>query len=79
MTSVTVRDLRYKFPEIEKRLRRGETIEIRKRKEVLGRLVPAGARTEWPDFEAVQREVQGNKVQAVSAVALLRQDRDRGA
>ena len=44
MKMATVRDLRYRFSAIEAALRQGEEIEIRKRKRVVGRLVPVRQR-----------------------------------
>lgn len=81
MTRVTVRDLRYKFPEIEKRLRRGETLEIRKRQEVLGRLVPSAAakkRRPRPDFAAQLNLIWRGRVLTPSGADLLRRERDEG-
>lgn len=50
--SASVRDLRYRFPEIEARLRRGEEIELTSRGRLVGRLIPArgGAAAPLPDF-----------------------------
>lgn len=63
MTRATVRDLRYNFPAIERRLRRGEEIEITKRGEPIGRLKgvlpPAPARL--PDFALRAKRVLGGK------------------
>lgn len=77
-TRASVRDLRYRFPEIEKRLRRGETIEIVKRNRPVGTLIPAqpAAPAAYPDFRALQREIWGQRSMRVSATELLRQGRD---
>lgn len=82
MTSATVRDLRYNFTAIEARLRRGETIQIRKRKEVLGTLVPAAsmqpAAQEASDFTAFRRALWGKRKVIKSATELIREDREKG-
>ncbi|HEY7837717.1 MAG TPA: hypothetical protein VIC54_03900 [Terriglobales bacterium] len=79
MTTVTVRDLRYKFPEIEARLRRGEVLELRKRKEVLGRLVPAlPAAGPTPEYAAMQRAIFGKRRMKVTAASIIRASRDEG-
>jgi antitoxin (DNA-binding transcriptional repressor) of toxin-antitoxin stability system len=62
MKQATVRDLRYHFSEIEARLRKGEAIEIRKRKKVIARLLPVRPKAEdYPDFAALRKEIFGNK------------------
>ena len=62
MTTATVRDLRYHFPEIEARLRRGEVIEIRKRRKVVGRLHPVRPKPDaYPDFATLRKQIFGNK------------------
>ncbi len=40
MRKATVRDLRYRFREVENLLREGEEIQITKRKRVIARLMP---------------------------------------
>lgn len=72
MKSATVRDLRYRFSEIEARLRQGEEIEIRKRKRVVGRLVPVRPKASaFPDFAARTRRIFGEKVLPVTGAALV--------
>ncbi len=78
MKTATVRDLRYRFAEIETRLRRGEEIEIRKRKQVIARLVPVRPKPgAYPDFAARQKEIFGDKVVSRTGAELLAWDRDR--
>jgi antitoxin (DNA-binding transcriptional repressor) of toxin-antitoxin stability system len=78
MITATVRDLRYRFAEIETRLRSGEEIEIRKRKRIIARLVPVGPKTKtYPDFAARQKKIFGGKVVARTGAHLLASDRDR--
>jgi antitoxin (DNA-binding transcriptional repressor) of toxin-antitoxin stability system len=72
MKSATVRDLRYRFSEIEARLRQGEEIEIRKRKRVVGRLVPVRPKASaYPDFAARTRKIFGGKVMPVTGAELV--------
>ena len=63
MKSATVRDLRYRFSEIESRLRQGETIEIRKRKQVVGRLIPVRQKaSDYPNFKGRARDIFGDRI-----------------
>ena len=58
MKSATVRDLRYRFSEVEARLQRGEEVEIRRRKRVIAKLVPIRSQPDsYPDFAAIQKEI----------------------
>lgn len=79
MKTATVRDLRYRFPEIEARLREGEEIQISKRKRVIARLVPErqASRVAWPDFFARLQKMYGRKRLTLSGAELLAQERDR--
>ncbi len=73
MKTATVRDLRYQFSKIEARLRQGEEIEIRKRKRVVGRLVPVQPKaTSIPDFAARARRIFGHKVLPTTGAELVR-------
>jgi antitoxin (DNA-binding transcriptional repressor) of toxin-antitoxin stability system len=72
MKSATVRDLRYRFSEIESRLRQGETIEIRKRKKVLGKLVPVRQKASaYPDFMARARKTFGDRILPINGAELV--------
>lgn len=75
----SVRDLRYNFPEIERRLRSGHKIEITKRGKVIAELSPVAPKVppEMPDFRALLREIYGDKVLAVSNAEIIAADRDR--
>lgn len=76
MKSATVRDLRFNFAEIETHLRRGEEIEIRKRKRPIARLVPIREVQEkgyLPDFEGRLKKIFGDKV--IDMMAVLEYDR----
>ncbi len=78
MKSATVRDLRFRFSEIEARLRQGEEIEIRKRKRVIAKLVPVRPEAEkpyLPDFAARQRKIFGDKVMSVTGAEIVAWDR----
>ncbi len=72
MKKATVRDLRYRFSEIEAALRQGEEIEIRKRKRVLGRLVPVRPKvSDYPDFAARARKIFGKRTLPVTGAELV--------
>lgn len=72
MKNATVRDLRYRFPEIEARLREGEAIPITKRKRVIARLVPVKPRRRsWPDFLARLKRIYGRKVSKMTGAELV--------
>ncbi len=78
--TATVRDLRYRFPEIEARLRQGGEIQITKRKRVIARLVPAKPprpRRRPPDFMAILKEIYGSKVLKVTGAELVAGQRGR--
>jgi antitoxin (DNA-binding transcriptional repressor) of toxin-antitoxin stability system len=76
---VSVSDLRHNFAAVERMLRRGETIEITKRKCVIGKLTPAApeAKPQMPDFMARLRRIYGNRKLKVSAAQMIARDRDR--
>jgi antitoxin (DNA-binding transcriptional repressor) of toxin-antitoxin stability system len=78
MKAFTVRDLRQRFPEVEARLKRGETVVVRKRRKVIGWIVPEPPKLlDYPDFEEVQKEIFGNKVVERTFTELVREERDR--
>jgi antitoxin (DNA-binding transcriptional repressor) of toxin-antitoxin stability system len=63
MKKATVRDLRYRFSSIEASLRQGEEIEVRKRKRIIGRLVPVRPKVSaYPDLSARARRIFGDKI-----------------
>lgn len=74
-----MRDLRYRFPEVEELLRQGHEIQITKRKRVIATLVPAKkeARIELPDFEARLKKIFGTREMKVTGAQLIARDRDR--
>jgi len=79
MRRASIRDLRYRFPEIEEALRQGQPIEIARRKRVVATLVPVTAPTKprHPDFMGRLKAIYGNKQLAVSGAKLLGEERDR--
>jgi antitoxin (DNA-binding transcriptional repressor) of toxin-antitoxin stability system len=78
MKKASVRDLRYRFPEIERALNQGHAVEITKRKRLIARIVPAGqtAPSAFPDFATRAKRVLGNKKLKISGAELLRRERD---
>jgi prevent-host-death family protein len=81
MKTATVRDLRNHFAKVSRWLRAGEEVEITRRGEIMGKLVPAAApkakakRARF-DIEARRKwmkEVYGGKVLKGNSVLLMRQ------
>jgi antitoxin (DNA-binding transcriptional repressor) of toxin-antitoxin stability system len=79
MRSVTVREVCREFSrKVEAPLRRGETLILRKRKEVLGRIVPERAEAmTYPDFEARRKKIFGDRVLDLNVAEILREERNR--
>lgn len=79
MKKATVRDLRYRFREVESLLREGEEIQITKRKRVIATLVPARAAgpARRPDFLTRLKKLYGGKRLKVTNAELLFRERDR--
>jgi len=79
MKNVTVREVRQQFSrKVEAPLRRGETLILRKRKEVLGRIIPdLGQRRAFPDFAARQERIFGNRTIRLNIGEILRKERSR--
>jgi len=71
MKVFTVRDLRYRFADVEGRLRKGEEVEIRRRKRPIAKLTPIRPAAEYPDFHAVQRELFGRRSRKMASGAEL--------
>ncbi len=64
MPSVNLRQLR-DTRQLKAWLQAGETVELRERNRVLGKIVPektAAQPAEWPDFEARAREMFGERI-----------------
>ena len=78
MRKASVRDLRYRFSEIERLLQQGEELEITKRKQVIARLQPVRLPVPCrPDFLARLHRIYGGKKLRVSGAQLLAQERNR--
>ena len=79
MKTVTVREVRQQFSrKVEGPLRRGETVVLRKRREVIGRIVPEPAGpSKYPDFAARQNKIFGRKPARLNVGEILRKERSR--
>ena len=79
MKSVSVRDLRYDFPKVERILREGKEIRVTKRGKVIARLAPEPQTTPppVPDFMGRLRAIYGDRVLPTTGAEIVRQDRDR--
>jgi antitoxin (DNA-binding transcriptional repressor) of toxin-antitoxin stability system len=76
MKTMSVRDLRYRFPQVEAHLREGEAIAITKRKRVIARLVPERpAPSKPPDFSAMLKTIYGKRKMKVSGAELVAMQR----
>ncbi|MGD0499358.1 MAG: hypothetical protein ABSC23_13080 [Bryobacteraceae bacterium] len=80
MRTASVRDLRYRFPEIEKMLQAGQEIAITKRKRVIARLAPErpAPPPRMPDFMARLKDIYGDKKLKVTGAQRIREERDEG-
>ena len=79
MKSVTVRDLRYDFPKVERILRQGKEVQITKRGKVVAMLAPPprAERPPMPDFMGRLKAIYGDRIMPTTGAELIRQDRDR--
>jgi antitoxin (DNA-binding transcriptional repressor) of toxin-antitoxin stability system len=79
MRKASVRDLRYRFREVEDLLREGQEIQITKRKRVIARLLPAkpAAPSRRPDFLARLNKIYRGKRMKVIGAELVAQERGR--
>jgi len=79
MRTASIRDLRYRFGNVETLLQEGEEIRITKRKRVVARLLPPATPVarRRPDFLARLRKIYGAKRLKVSGAELLARERDR--
>lgn len=79
MKTVTVREVRQQFTrKVEAPLRRGETLVLRKRDKILGRIVPEPSKKRpYPDFAEQQRKIFGNRTFDINVAEILREDRNR--
>jgi antitoxin (DNA-binding transcriptional repressor) of toxin-antitoxin stability system len=77
MPSVNIRQLR-DTKRLKSWLRAGKTVELRERDKVIARIVPERTQEKpgnWPDFEAVAKEIIGDRV--LSGSDLLIEERGR--
>ncbi len=81
MKTASVRDLRYNFPEVEQRLRAGETVEITKHGRVIARLSPpprvGSGQLQVPDVLKRLHAIHGGKRLKVTGAEWLAQERER--
>jgi antitoxin (DNA-binding transcriptional repressor) of toxin-antitoxin stability system len=78
MKTVTVRDLRYDFPKVERILREGAEVRVTKRSRVIARLVPEPApAASRPDFLGRMRALYGDVCLPTTGAEIVRHDRDR--
>ena len=79
MKTATVRDLRYRFREVENLLREGEEIQITKRRRVIARLVPhkPPVAARCPDFLARLKKLYRGRRMKVTGAELVAEERDR--
>lgn len=76
MPSVNLRQLR-DTRQLKAWLKAGETVELRERDKVLGRIVPEEPEkkpVEWPDAAARRRLILGDRVLEVNGVIEARED-----
>jgi antitoxin (DNA-binding transcriptional repressor) of toxin-antitoxin stability system len=78
MTTATVRNLRYDFPTILKRLEHGEEVAITLRGKLICTLVPAEAKEPqtvlWPDVTKRLRKLHGKRMlHPVNSILKLRE------
>lgn len=79
MRKATVRDLRYRFPAVERLLGEGEEIQITKRQRIIARLLPVKAKSsiKRPDFLARLKKLYAGNPLKVTSAELLSEERDR--
>ena len=76
--SLHVVPYQYRFSEVERLLEQGEKIEITKRKQVIGQLLPVRpASRRCPGFLARLHSIYGDRTLEVSSAQLLARERDR--
>lgn len=78
MKKATIRDLRYRFGEVEDLLSEGQEILITRRKRPVARLMPAQVRPapERPDFMARLKKIY-KKTLKISGAEIVSSERDR--
>ncbi len=82
MKTVTVRDLRYDFPKVERMLREGVAVQVTKRGKVIARLEPANGSghapgmAPLPDFLARMQANFGDRILEPSGAELISAERE---
>lgn len=78
MKTVDVRNLQHHLGSFLDEVERGESIEVRRRRKVIARIIPAPADSPqpWPDLEARVREAFPDGLVAAPASEQLYADRD---
>ena len=79
MPTMNMRQLR-ETKRLKAWLKAGQTVELRDRDRVIGRIVPERAKdapVEWPDFEAQMKEIFGDRVLPGSALLIEERERSR--
>ena len=77
MPSVNLRELR-NTRRLKAWLNAGETVELREREQVIGRIVPVNGDpqpVEWPDFAARAKKILGDRVLPNAVLELRRRAR----
>ena len=81
MTIATVRNLRYDFPSVLKRLEDGEEVAITRRGKLIGTLVPAEPKepqvVRWPDIYKRLRAIYGKRISHPVASILKQRESER--
>jgi len=79
MAKASVRDLRYKFNEVEDLLRQGQEIQITKRRRVIARLIPERDEKtpESPDFLSRLKKIYGKPLKVTGAELISKHREDR--
>ncbi|MGD0223964.1 MAG: hypothetical protein ABSF71_16670 [Terriglobia bacterium] len=79
MKNMTVREVRQEFSrKVERPLRRGEALVLRKRNEILARIIPGPAAGKaYTNFATRQKKIFGNRRIDLNVGEMLRNDRSR--
>jgi antitoxin (DNA-binding transcriptional repressor) of toxin-antitoxin stability system len=79
MTQASIRDLRYRFRQVEELLKQGDEIQITKRKRVIARLIPERGNHDpaMPDFLARMKKIYPKPLKVTGAEIIARDREDR--
>jgi antitoxin (DNA-binding transcriptional repressor) of toxin-antitoxin stability system len=78
MPSVNIRELR-NTKQLKQWLRSGKKVELRDRNEIIGEIVPKNRRkspAQWPDFDALAKEIIGDRILSGSDLLIEERGRD---